>query len=870
MAQGIWVMEKEEDPTRLFAPVGSRAIGERDYTTGVFGWGDRRVTVILVSNFNQALSAKAFAFLQKIHDAIVHSPGFGGHTFASVCARSYFPFEALDLSATDISQCKRMNGPLLLFENDFNSGVYTDADVLRAVNNASLWAANEPAGPPLSYYLSQVGLVTEDDVITSARAVRMDLSLKNDREGDDVYDQETHEFELGVVDALLASFKPSARSHGFEIEIVTYAEVLEASNSAIADDMSVLVLGYVLMIFFTCFVLSRARAKYSHSVLGLASVCSVGMSTLTAYGLCWYIGLKFNAVVQVLILVLLGVGIDDTFVIMDSWCDFAHERDMKTRMIKAMGHAGPAITVTSVTDLVAFLAGSSTVMPALQMFCYYATVGILFDFVFQVTFFVSIAYLDSERQAANRRDLICCAHADDHDGWCGQLCVAHKDEPVNETNRGLLHKLAGEQLPNLLLGSNVWKIAVLAVTGLLLAMGVWGCIEVKMNYNTEWFAPDGHHFKDVIALRSEYFGGKTLPAQLISKTLDYPTSQKLLVDSCRALGANKWVVPGSVDSWLLVFQAWVSTTYPQSLDASAPPGYTLVHPDQFYPLLKQWLSRTGPPSAVKYTRSVAWVDSTNPASTLLATRVSFVIVGGPLDDGEEAVDCLRDLRSTTDPYDAFPFTRMFLFWEAYAIFFQEITRNVGVAAVCVLVIVSLLEASFATGALVVFTVGCVDVCMLGYMTWIGVDVNGISIICIVVAIGLAVDYSVHIASAFLTVSANPVAGHSAKAQRAAYSMWKMAPAVLNGGMSTFIAVSPLIFAKSYVFQVFIRMFFLIIVFGLWFGVLVLPILLSLIGPQARLGATPLEEVPRMNPLDPRFRQVAVASYDPSTKVEVVQ
>eukprot|EP00755_Sulcionema_specki_P003283 Sspe_Gene.119988::Locus_117478_Transcript_1_1_Confidence_1.000_Length_300::g.119988::m.119988 len=99
------------------------------------------------------------------------------------------------------------------------------------------------------------------------------------------------------------------------------------------------------------------------------------MATISAYGLCWYIGIKFNNVTQVLILVLLGIGVDDTFVIMDQWLANVAELDMKQRLRKALSRAGPAITITSISDLVAFLAGSSTVLPALRDFCYYAAIG---------------------------------------------------------------------------------------------------------------------------------------------------------------------------------------------------------------------------------------------------------------------------------------------------------------------------------------------------------------------------------------------------------------------------------------------------------------------------------------------------------------
>ena len=58
------------------------------------------------------------------------------------------------------------------------------------------------------------------------------------------------------------------------------------------------------------------------------------------------------------------------------------------------------------------------------------------------------------------------------------------------------------------------------------------------------------------------------------------------------------------------------------------------------------------------------------------------------------------------------------------------------------------------------------------------------------------------------------------------------PAVFNGGFSTFLAFILLANSKSHVFSTFFKVFFLVIVFGLFNGLLLLPVMLSLVGPAA--------------------------------------
>ena len=58
----------------------------------------------------------------------------------------------------------------------------------------------------------------------------------------------------------------------------------------------------------------------------------------------------------------------------------------------------------------------------------------------------------------------------------------------------------------------------------------------------------------------------------------------------------------------------------------------------------------------------------------------------------------------------------------------------------------------------------------------------------------------------------------------------MGSSVFHGGASTFIAISVLGFSETYTFQVFFKTWIGIVIFGMSNGFLLLPVLLSLIGP----------------------------------------
>ena len=96
-------------------------------------------------------------------------------------------------------------------------------------------------------------------------------------------------------------------------------------------------------------------------MMGLASV---GMAILVSFGLCAALGVFYGPVHSILPFLLLGIGIDDMFVITQCYSNLSKEdlkRSLPIQIGTTMRHAGVSITITSITDFAAFAVGSSTV-----------------------------------------------------------------------------------------------------------------------------------------------------------------------------------------------------------------------------------------------------------------------------------------------------------------------------------------------------------------------------------------------------------------------------------------------------------------------------------------------------------------------------
>jgi len=146
----------------------------------------------------------------------------------------------------------------------------------------------------------------------------------------------------------------------------------------------------------------------------------------------------------------------------------------------------------------------------------------------------------------------------------------------------------------------------------------------------------------------------------------------------------------------------------------------------------------------------------------------------------------------------------------------------GLSLLCVFITTVLLIQNIPACVLVLSCVFLTLVNVGGFIHFWGLTIDVISCVNLVIAVGLCVDYSAHIAHCFMaqTGSSN---------ERSIKTLRDIGPAVLNGGFSTFLAFVLTAGSTSHVFSTFFKVFFLVATFGLYHALVLLPVLLSIFG-----------------------------------------
>ena len=138
------------------------------------------------------------------------------------------------------------------------------------------------------------------------------------------------------------------------------------------DDANLIGVAIVLMLLYSLLVLGSCSPIHMRFVSAILGLCCIGISTLSGYGLAVYAGQLMSDFHGVLPFLLLGLGVDDMFVIVNSIDQAPSHLSANERFRIGMMHAGPSITITSVTDGLAFFIGAISTIPALSSFCFYA------------------------------------------------------------------------------------------------------------------------------------------------------------------------------------------------------------------------------------------------------------------------------------------------------------------------------------------------------------------------------------------------------------------------------------------------------------------------------------------------------------------
>lgn len=356
-----------------------------------------------------------------------------------------------------------------------------------------------------------------------------------------------------------------------------------------------------------------------------------------------------------------------------------------------------------------------------RYFCVYAALTVTFSYLMIVTYFVAIMSYDVRRIKAGRRDCLPFCRApppkENESAW---------DEPRPQVSNKLMNAWAK------FLTHPATKVVVIIFSLASLAAGIYGATVIDESFDRRILAKDDSSLKKFLSAQEQYFKS-TIPVSIVvTGNVDYGESsvQDDLKNLANIVTSNKYYENTNL-SWIDTFSKYAQA-YKKNIEGS-----------NFTRELKEFLN-FGQFSYFK--QDLKFSDD----NTIKASRIIGVMKDTTRStDQKNAMLTLRQDLSDKSKLDAFPIARPFIFFEQYAIISRETLTNLLIAALAVLVVTSPFLLDCTVTILVVFNFVALVLELFGLMVLWDVSLNSVSMINLVMAIGFAVDYSAHIAHAYV-------------------------------------------------------------------------------------------------------------------------
>uniref|UniRef100_A0A0G4HSE2 Uncharacterized protein n=1 Tax=Chromera velia CCMP2878 TaxID=1169474 RepID=A0A0G4HSE2_9ALVE len=960
LSSGMIFLRDETRIDQLYTPRVSRSLDDLETYATLFSDQSVRVeTVILypkdsdLRSGNGLLTESAFSRLFDLHETVLSIQTGGGDDFESLCFKYdgercgvISALEVFGFNRTDMSSQLEKAREQMAQSNDTSLSAQSDVSLVVNTFGQNHSHITRLGRAPLFMYPIVFGgqkraVVSSEDgggkaeeegenlLLLGANALMTQFVLRRSApvvKDMDSLEKKTREWELEF-DAQMRKLKASIeRESDLTIAWQSERSLEDDSIESTDQDFALISITFSIMCTFACVKLSLNFKDEAgkHALLAFMGVFNVAFASFAAFGAGALLEIPFAPIVKVAPFLLLGIGVDDMFLMVNELDSLPADMEPKTRVITAIVKVAPTVALTSLTDLLAFCCGIFTVFPAISAFCSYMAIGVAFDWLLQMTFFVACMTLDAQRIY---RDPSLC-------GYCPCLCKKRQQRKTNgnrntqeeggdpeapplppeeadEENRD------GEKTPNSTTvralgdqtegggggpvearGGNeessavakspaeksswgvmrgygrfithpVSRVFIVIVYLLLLGGAAYLCTKLKEGLDLQLLSPQGSELPNYYAAFDTYWreglypelhpvgvevrvaawdpsvisaaregtdlkeeNGGTYPAKLYGQNpflerfdvaLENLRAEKLVLaeadgvnyvtvarETAEAMGKSEGLPLGTVLEGSPQNPAGRSFIVDMGFLKDSPIGNMQTAP--LADRLKSIIDKRGPHAVKAHIAMDVGMQgrhaSIGQKDAMLAIRKSLDKAKGP-------------------EFEAIAVALPFRYFEQYAIILQETLRNLAFALLGVVVACLLLTSSLPLAVTTALSVLSIDVMVLGMMSLWDIALDSISAVNLVMAIGLAADYVLHVALDVFQPPIDPAELRKMTgAERIRHALEHTGVSVLSGGITTFLGVLPTAWARSHVFNIFFKMFVGICGFALLHGLLITPVILS--------------------------------------------
>ncbi|CAI4223427.1 unnamed protein product [Auanema sp. JU1783] len=765
------------------------------------------------------------------------------------------------------SRWGNFSGPIAEFASDI---INTEINITYPIG----WRGSEPI-----YFGALVGvpnLVDDDGHFDYATAVRLTYNTRDEKVGNISYI-----WRKQLARWLTDKDHPVSDILEFGIN---HNESLPEGLQDVADTLTPKFVGTCSILFTFCFAVCIVLINHGNGLIGidwvrskplvaLAGILCPLLAIVTSFGLLLWCGELYNAIVNVSPFLVLCIGIDDLFVMSAEWHRTDQSHSASERVAHTLSEAAVAITITSITDIMTFGIGTFTTLPGVRMFCLYTSVQVVFTYIYQLTFFSPIlsyaATLEEEGiHSMTYRKAI--SSESTNSKWklffLGGKHVVEKEkkslEDINSNNNnnndkskmstdvehnklaGFFKKLedklekdqSGDDSPKTLVNKlfrNIigpfvlersTQICALLLYLLYIGLAIFGCLNMQEGLDPKFLVRESFYLSNFYSLIKETFWLEGLQMQVVVnnppdlfdpvKRAQFQSMLDDFEDTDYTMAENATMI------WLKAYEYHLDKEL-RELNIQKPNSSS-----EWYERCRDWLLIAG--GRRLWEMDMVWGKTQEEFYDLKAFRFQLGLrnYANPTDH-TNSCKLMREIASRYAHFNVTTFHEYYPFADQYLELKPSLVQNFVLGLGSMFLVTVVMIPDFRAACSVVLAIASINIGVLGYMTFWGVNLDSVSMITVIMCIGFAVDLSAHIAYAFSQAYGN---SH----ERAVEALETLGWPVFLGASSTLLGILVLTLVDSYIVLIFFKTVFLVISFSMLHGLLFLPIFLMIAIPKSRL------------------------------------
>ncbi|XP_067135770.1 patched domain-containing protein 3-like isoform X2 [Centruroides vittatus] len=568
----------------------------------------------------------------------------------------------------------------------------------------------------------------------------------------------------------------------------------------------------ITFISVTCLTKNWVTSK---PLIGISGCISSTFAVVTASGLLVLCGMKYTGGNTIIPFIVVGIGLDDSFVLLAAWRKTNPKDSVEKRMSETYSEATISITITSLTNVACSLIALTTPFRILHIVGIYMALSIFIDYIYQITFFGGCLALDGYREAKNLHAILFVRINlnERPSGFLGFIkygCYSNKGNENNTTMTCYKNHLGK------ILTFPIVKAAIIILFLLYLAGGIYFTKYIKPSTGTDKSFNDNsiilNFFRNDNTFYSQYRDRIQI---IVTSSLDYsnPNIQNNLEKLTTELENSPHMAGNNfTESWLRLYlkfiknpQFWISLR-----------GYNLSRPEDFTEALRMVFLKFK--WAKHFNKDIVFSED---GTKILASR--FFIQTKQVDNLQKDNEVFTNLWNVIDKYnlpvECYNYRYSFFDYIIEAV--PITTQSIAVSSCVVIFIFIIFIPNVFCAFCIAFTIACIEVITIGYMSVWGVTFHPILTIFLIVITGFCTDYAAHISYAYAkSKGKNPneklrdcldTAGH----------------AIVQGCLSSLLGVCTLIVAPYGFLKDMFKVCFIFLISSLIQGLCILPIMLSL-------------------------------------------